>query len=298
MIKTGRSIVALGVFLTMVIVVPLLAWAGNDDKDRAPGTTFRDCQECPEMVVVPAGQFIMGSQDGDDDEKPPHQVTLSRPFAVGRSEVTVGQWAAFVNASGHTVDNSCYHWSASKWVSREGRTWRRPGFDQSEHDPVVCVSWEDASAFVKWLNRKVSGNSNGSGPYRLLTEAEWEYASRAGGTGEWSCGSDKNCLNEVAWYNANSGSKTHPAASKAANAFGLHDMHGNVWEWVEDCFVGSHAGAPVDGAARKCDGSPLRVVRGGSWDGNFFDLRSSSRIGIVAEDRFFSTGFRIARSIP
>ncbi|MFN3077870.1 MAG: formylglycine-generating enzyme family protein, partial [Alphaproteobacteria bacterium] len=165
MVGIWHLVMAGAVVLGVVVGNPPSARAGSDGTGPAPGATFRDCPDCPDMVVVPAGRFIMGSMDGDDDEKPPHQVTLARPVAIGRTEVTVGQWAAFVKATSHPVENSCYFWSVSQWVAGEGRTWLKPGFDQSEQDPVVCVSWDDAHAFVTWLNTKVSqGGGRGGGP--------------------------------------------------------------------------------------------------------------------------------------
>ena len=154
------------------------------------------------MVVVPAGWFAMGSNDGYDDETPVHEVILRRPFAVGKYEVTFSEWDTCVSEGG------CRY-------RPEDERWGRG-------DLPVNMMWDDAQGYILWLNGKTGRR------YRLLTEAEWEYAARAGMTTKWSCGDDENCLNGVAWYNANSGERTQPVGGKAPNAFGLYDMQGNV----------------------------------------------------------------------
>ena len=171
-----------------------------------PGDTFRDCADCPEMVVVPAGSFRMGDLNGGgaDDEKPVHTVTIGEAFAVGKYEVTFAEWDACVAAGG------C-----------NGRRSVDAGWGRSRR-PVINVSWDDAKRYVSWLSSRTGRR------YRLLSEAEWEYAARAGTTTKWSCGSSEGCLNAVAWYSANSGNRTFPVGAKVANAFGLYDMHGNV----------------------------------------------------------------------
>ncbi|MBM3540084.1 MAG: formylglycine-generating enzyme family protein, partial [Alphaproteobacteria bacterium] len=205
-----------------------------------PGSSFRDCAECPEMVVVPAGSFTMGSPAGeagrDADEGPQRVVTIARAFAVGKFEVTFDQWDAC------TAGGGCDRY-------RPGDV----GWGRGSR-PVINVSWTDAKAYVEWLGRK-AGKS-----YRLLSEAEWEYAARAGTTTAWSCGSSESCLAAAGWHYGNSGGRTQAVGTKSANAFGLHDMHGNVWEWVEDCWHDSYAGAPSDGSAWTTGGDCGRRV--------------------------------------
>ena len=157
-----------------------------------PGDVFRECDVCPEMVVIPAGRFTMGSPAGEegryDDEGPQHTVAISRPFAVGRFEVTRSEFAAFVTAARHSMTGGCWVYDG-EWNKEASRNWASPGFSQTDRDPVVCVNWADAQAYIDWLNsraaRQVAGAGGfgaGGGPYRLLTEAEWEYAARGGTT--------------------------------------------------------------------------------------------------------------------
>ena len=241
------------------------------------GDTFHDCATCPEMMVVPSGSFIMGSptdeRNRDDDEGPQHQVSI-QSFAVGKNEVTVGQFEKFVNKTKHP-DNK----------------WRNPGFNQSTNHPVVNVSWEDAKAYTEWLSTKTGQN------YRLLSEAEWEYVARAGTTTVYHFG-ETISPRQANYYHANRG--TVEVGSYPANAFGLYDVHGNVWEWVEDCWHDDHNDAPSDGSAwtSDCDRDPqYRVLRGGSWYSVPGNLRSANRVKIDARFRKFTYGFRIARTL-
>ena len=260
------------------------------------------CESCPEMVVLPGGAFSMGSPTTEPDrfaiEGPIQRVNI-RPFAVAKYEVTVGEYREFVAQTNYQVEGDC-------WPFGESRAWGNPGFPQTERDPVVCVSLEDAQAYLDWLNSKVEGS-----PYRLLSEAEWEYAARAGTSTAYSWGNeaDKGCrfanaadltakrtFNDWTTSNCEDGFVfTAPVGSYAANAFGLHDMHGNVLEWVEDCYRDNLAGqtaAPWPGPA-----TCLRVLRGGSW----FDvpqlLRSAFRGWNTPAGRFDRGGFRVARTL-
>ena len=227
------------------------------------------------MVVVPAGSFRMGDLNGGgaDDEKPVHTVTIGEAFAVGKYEVTFAEWDACVAAGG------C-----------NGRRSVDAGWGRSRR-PVINVSWDDAKRYVSWLSSRTGRR------YRLLSEAEWEYAARAGTTTKWSCGSSEGCLNAVAWYSANSGNRTFPVGAKVANAFGLYDMHGNVWEWVEDCWTDSYAGAPSGGWAWTSGDCSGHVLRGGSWLIEPGKVRSANRNRIITGDRGYSIGFRIARTL-
>ena len=197
--------------------------------NRQSGTLFKDCPDCPEMVVIPAGSFEMGGTDSD--EQPVHRVTL-RSFAMGKTEVTQGQWRA-VMGSNPSYFSNC-----------------------GDNCPVEQVSWEDAKQFVGRLTTKTGKT------YRLPSEAEWEYACRAGGRQEF-CGSNR--VDDVGWHDGNSGRRTNSVGGKQANAWGLHDMSGNVWEWTEDCWNGNYSNAPTDGSVWTSGTCSLRVVRGGSW---------------------------------
>ena len=248
------------------------------------GTKFRDCAECPELVVVASGSFEMGSPSGEagrgGDEGPVHRVTFERPLAVGVYEVTFGEWDACVS------DKGCgeYRPDDKGW----GRGCR----------PVINVSWDDAQAYVGWLSRKTGQK------YRLLSESEWEYVARAGTTGPFHTGSTisagrANYNGNLTYGSGRKGQyrkKTIPVGSFPANGFGLHDVHGNVWEWVEDCYSDGYVGAPVDGSAWEwnCD---RRVLRGGSWDDDPVGLRSADRFRRGTGDRLSFLGFRIARTL-
>ena len=267
----------------------------SSNKEETPkqvGDTFRDCATCPEMVVVPSGSFMMGSPRSEqgryDNEGPQHRVTISKPFAVGKYEVTRGQFAAFVDATGYGAGSSCWIWDGSQW--REGsNNWRNPGFTQSDTHSVVCISWNDAQSYVSWLSRKTGHN------YRLLSEAEWEYVARAGTTTPYHFG--RTISPSQANYGINNNG-TVMVGSYPANAFGLHDVHGNVWEWVEDCWHDDYNGAPSDGSAWtiNCD-SDRHVLRGGSWGSGPRILRSADRGWINAGGRNVNRGFRIARDL-
>ena len=249
------------------------------------GTRFRDCDDCPELVVVPAGSFEMGSPESEakryDDEGPQHRVTISQPFAVGQYEVTFAQWDACVSGGG------CgdYRPDDEGWGRR--------------NRPVINVSWKDAKAYVRWLSEK-TGKA-----YRLPSESEWEYAARAGTRTPFHTG--RTISTEQANYDGNytygSGRKgqyrerTVAVGSFGANGFGLHDVHGNVWEWVEDCWNDSYRGAPADGSARESGNCSRRVLRGGSWSYGPRDLRSALRIRFVAGLRYYDAGFRVARTL-
>jgi formylglycine-generating enzyme required for sulfatase activity len=258
----------------MVMGGELLTAEKEKEKAAQPKAEFRECRTgCPTMVVVPAGTFVMGSPQGKGDaiEHPQHEVTIAKPFAVGKTEVTFAEWDACVAAA------ACRKASDAGW-GRDDR-------------PVINVSWDDAKQYVSWLSR-LTGQD-----YRLLTEAEWEYAARAGNPGRFTFGDDVTQLAEHAWFSENSGSKTQPIAKKRANAFGLHDMHGNVWEWCEDNWHPDYRGAPNDGLVWPGGDASLRVLRGGSWGDDPGDLRSAFRNGDRPGGRVSGVGFRVARTL-
>ena len=250
--------------------------------------TFRDCPSCPEMVVIPAGTFRMGCVSGSqacgDDERPVHEVEVAS-FALSKHEVTRGQFAAFVRASGHDTPGGCAGWGSGSW---RDQSWQR------DDHPVVCVNWGDAQAYVRWL-RAETGHR-----YRLPSESEWEYAARARATTPWYWGDHAQDWSEYAnaYGDGEDGwERTAPAGSFRANGFGLHDMSGNVWERVEDCWHGDYDGAPRDGSAWTRGGDcGRRVLRGGSWDNSPWGLRSAYRVRYAAEGRASYVGFRVART--
>jgi formylglycine-generating enzyme required for sulfatase activity len=253
-----------------------------------PGDVFRDCDYCPEMVVIPAGGFDMGSNIGDEkDEKPEHRVTIGQSFAMGKIEITRGQFAAFVSASGYDTGDKCSTLAGDKWEEFSGNNWRNPGYTQDDNHPVACISWVDAQTYVRWLSRQTGKY------YQLPSESQWEYACRAGEHIEY-CGSEN--ADSVAWYEHNSGRATHPAAGKQANAFGLFDMSGNVGEWMEDSYHDRYTGAPSDGKAWFENGGK-RVIRGGSWLSSQTGARSAFRSVSSPEYSYSDTGFRVVRTL-
>jgi formylglycine-generating enzyme required for sulfatase activity len=278
---------------------------------RVPGAGFRDCPDCPEMVVIPAGKFTIGSAAPEKawaashggnlasvaDESPQHVVSL-RSFALGKYDVTRGEYAAFARETGYPAGDGCFESSMPKSSKRSDGSWQSPGFTQTERDPVVCVSWQDARAYVSWLNGKVRlASTSGDGPYRLPSESEWEYAARAGTTTRFWWGDDDAGADDHAWYKANSGGQTHPVGSKPANPFGLYDMVGDVWQWTEDCYADTYVNAPTDGTAAEAGKACLRVDRGSSWLYPKWILRSATRERNPADYRDIIMGFRVARTL-
>ncbi len=257
-----------------------------------PGEIFRDCADCPEMVVIPAGEFVMGSPEDEEgrfaDEGPQHGVRIAAQFAVGRFEVTRDQFDAFVRANGRSVASTCWTREDRKLEKRSGRSYRSPGFSQSGDHPVVCMSWENAQAYVAWLSEKTGQR------YRLLSEAEWEYVARAGTDTRYSFGD--NITKEDANFDFSKG-KTTEVGSYPSNPWKLHDMHGNVWEWVEDCWNDGYGSAPSDGSVWPSAGCDRHVLRGGSWGSGPGYLRSANRNRHTSGYRNFYLGFRVAREL-
>jgi formylglycine-generating enzyme required for sulfatase activity len=259
-------------------------------------TDGQPCPACPEMIVLPAGELTMGSPVAERgrsaEEGPQHRVTISRPFAVGKFPVTHGEFAAFVSETGYQTQGGCDVWNGSSWRNQPDRSWRSLSFmAHYDRHPVVCVNWYDAKAFVAWLSNKV-GRS-----YRLLSEAEREYAARARTVTRYSFGDDEASLPDYSWYQANSGGTTHAVGEKKPNGFGLFDMHGNAWGWCEDTWTSNYEFAPRDGSAWLSSNPASRVVRGGSWFRNADGVRSAFRIGLPVDGRYSDVGFRIARGL-
>ena len=257
--------------------------AAREAERQRVGRKFRDCAECPEMVVVPSGSFTMGSPSSEDgrfdDEGPRHRVRIAYPFAVGVYEVTFSEWEACVNAGG------CGGYRPYD------RSWGRG------NRPVINVSWKDAQSYVRWLSRKTGHN------YGLLSESEWEYVARAGTDTPFSFGStistdEANYNGDYTYGTGRKGvyrQKTVAVGSFSANSWGVYDMHGNVWEWVEDCYNDSYVGAPTDGSAWESGNCDRRVWRGGSWSILPRYLRSANRDGSTTENRYSRLGFRVLR---
>jgi formylglycine-generating enzyme required for sulfatase activity len=207
-----------------------------------------------------------------DNEGPQQKVMISRPLAIARFELTFAEW-----------DACAAHGDCAGDIPASGS--RRPRL------PVINVSWDDAQSYVAWLS-EITGKA-----YRLLSETEWEYAARAGSTTRYSFGDDEAELDQYSWYSGNSINRAHPVGQKTPNAFGVFDMHGNVWEWVEDCYHDDYEGAPVDGAAWTTGDCDARVVRGGSWDSDPQHLRAATRLRNTPANQFNYLGFRVGRAL-
>ena len=280
------------------------------------GSILKDCADCPEMVVIPPGSFTMGSSADEQAlansaglaanitsrENLQHRVSI-RSFAAGRYAISKGEFATFVRAKGYQTEaeraDGCFAWNGKEWKKDAAYNWRNVGFSQADNHPVVCVSWNDAQAYIAWLNQS-SGQT-----YRLLSEAEREYAARGGTqTAFWwgdsintaqanygGTGTSYNGSPKGEWRQA-----TVPVNSFSPNPFGLYNVHGNVWEWTQDCLNDNYNGAPTDGSAWTTGDCRYRVLRGGSWNGDPAGLRSAIRSRFTPDLRLNYIGLRLART--
>ncbi len=279
------------------------------DSPRAPGTTFRDCENCPEMVVIPAGSFVMGTPA----EAGTLVIQVPHAFALGRNEVTRGEYARFIADSGHEPRPGCRNWdpALARFNYDAQRSWQNPAtpVDPVDDHPVTCVAFADARAYVEWLARETGER------YRLPSEAEWEFAARSGTTTlrPWGDAPEDGCefantydvtadaVYRLGWPHAGCRDGFADLARVGllqANSFNLHDMIGNVQEWVQDCATNSYVGRPRDARAWEwLGGCERRIQRGGSWltppDGS----RSAYRVAASEGDRSDDTGFRIAKDL-
>lgn len=315
-LRTGAGFILLGVTSAGAVATA----PGPVERPPAtlgPGEKFRECGVCPEMIVVPPGKFAMGSPPDEagrgDDEGPQQEVRIEHAFAVGRYEVTRRQYEAFLRDTGYPVSGECVtdRRKPGQWAPDPQTNFNDPGFEQAADHPAACVSWNDAKAYIGWLNQKTAGG------YRLLTEAEWEYAARAGTSTAypWGISIDDGCAHmngfdrvilkrkgdlykgePVPFAECSDGYlNTAPVGSFRPNAFGLHDMIGNLAEWVEDCSTQSYASSEA-GDAQTSDCSK-RMVRGGSWGTQPRQLRSAERIRYLPSDVDDSIGIRVAKSL-
>jgi formylglycine-generating enzyme required for sulfatase activity len=261
-----------------------------------------------DFVYIKSGTFVMGSPIDEprrDDDETQHTVKLAAGFYLQSTEVTVGQWRAFANATGYMTEaeteGGTYVWTGKKWGKDTAVYWDNPGLLQNDDHPVTCVSWNDAQKFAEWITLK-EGKS-----YRLPTEAEWEYGCRAGRTAafangamtEFKCGRDPK-LDKIGWYCGNAEGNTHPVARKRPNTWGLYDMHGNVWEWCQDrctwkgkVVTDTYHDGITDPLSQK---GSRRVGRGGSWNDYAGGCRSANRFGSVPGYRCRFMGFRLVRT--
>ncbi|MSO99199.1 MAG: formylglycine-generating enzyme family protein [Rhodospirillaceae bacterium] len=281
----------------------------------AIGAAIQDCPTCPKLVVVPAGRFVMGSPNDepqrDADEGPAHEVVIAQPFAMGLTEVTRGEYAAFVRATGRASAPGCMVWTGAKLELVAGKSWQDTNITQTDEHPVVCVSWRDAAAYAAWLAKTTGKN------YRLPSEAEWEYAARGGTQGAYffpggeaeACTyanvADASAKKAVPQWRTLAcddgvGLGTAKVGSYKPNGYGLHDMIGNVWEWMADCYHERFDGAPTDGSSWGLAGEcGVALDRGGGFSnlipGN---LRPANRSRAPSPDNpAYSLGFRVARDL-
>jgi formylglycine-generating enzyme required for sulfatase activity len=287
--------------LAFVVMLAALGMTGTTHgEDREIFEKFRDCPRCPEMIVIPEGEFGMGSPEDrwhQSDETPFHGVTIAAAIAVAIYEVTREEFAEFVADTSYDAKGECR--STAEGTPSAKLNWESPGFAQDARDPVVCVSWQDAKAYAEWLGARTDK------PYRLLSEAEWEYAARSDTRqyfyyGETISTDQANFDGSEDTQYGPSGtfrSRTLPVGSFLPNVYGLYDMHGNVAELTEDCLYYNYIGAPDNGSPRLTGECALRMARGGGWSSPAERVRSASRGYQAQEYRSDAVGLRVARSL-
>jgi formylglycine-generating enzyme required for sulfatase activity len=284
--------------------------AASARADDRPDREFRECPDCPEMVAIPAGNFTMGSPATEagrfDAEGPQHAVSV-RAFAIGKYDVTTAEFLSFLRQTGYQPA-PCDPVLGLTWKSPGRGLAYPPGNTSPPLEPAACLSWNDTQAYIAWLNGKAreagAARASREGPYRLPSEAEWEYAARAGTTtARWwgeAIGSGRANCNGCgsAW----DGKQIAPAGNSGPNPFGLYDILGNVWQWVADCWNDSYVGAPADGRPWLSGDCRKRVMRGGSWSNVPVFVRSATRSRGDAGGKDFDyssyAGFRVARTLP
>ncbi|MEO6676633.1 MAG: formylglycine-generating enzyme family protein [Pseudomonas sp.] len=285
-----KTLPALAFAAVLGCLLPGLAHAAAP---TAPGKVFKDCKDCPEMVVLPTGTFTMGTPEDEvgrePDEGPLHPVTFAKPLAISRFQVLTGEWDAYLRDTGYVMPDG---------DTRPGRECKAgvPRYERTAKHPAVCMDFNEANAYVAWLSKK-SGKA-----YRLVSESLREYASRAGSTGpfpfpfdegkEYSIAKHANTYGAADGYNF-----TAPAGSFPANAFGVYDMHGNVYEWTADCYNENYVGAPSDGSAWLSGDCKVRRIRGNDWGEAPVFSRSGNRNATYPDTRGDWLGFRVARDL-
>jgi formylglycine-generating enzyme required for sulfatase activity len=306
--KHWMMLVALGLFAS---AGPALAASVS----LQPGAVFRDCPDCPEMVVVPPGSFAMGRDGGVSEERyegPVRDVNVAYSFAAGRYEVTNAEYRRFVDATGYDAQEGCNYYQEGTWVKDMALSWLDPGYGRpiKPDEPAVCLAWYHVKAYVDWLAEETGQ------PYRLLSEAEWEYLANAPPAGPLATAQRGDELCPYANILDQSGARVvepfgiyqpvacddgherqAPVGSFPPNAYGLYDVVGNIWEWTEDCYAMPIPAEPVDGSPQLTEGCDRRAVKGGSWGSALTWQRPSfrGRDPLSRVSQVF--GFRIARDL-
>jgi formylglycine-generating enzyme required for sulfatase activity len=294
-----RSVFTLAILLSVAFA---FAARAQEHKDRE----FQECRDCPIMVGIPAGDFLMGSPAEEagrfDTEGPLHRVTI-KAFALGKYDVTSEQFLAFLRDTGYQPA-PCNPILKMMWRSPgDGRAYP-PDEVEPRRWPAVCLDWKDANAYIAWLNAQLHKRPGDKGPYRLPTEAEWEYAARAGTTGArwWGDAVGSNNANCNGCGSKWDDSELSDVDALKANPFGLYGILGNAWQWTEDCWHPNYIHAPANGSAWMEPGCTKHVLRGGSWDNLPIFVRAASRSGGAANggeyDYSSLASFRIARDLP
>lgn len=318
-----RKISLLIVASTVYFVVP----DGGSAKADETGKVFRDCNDCPEMAVMPTGSFIMGTSLEEEERHglpvhnrgtamPQHKVTFSQPFAMGRYPITVAQFRQFVSESKYEPSDACFtnilNGGISIYEKMRGYSWRAPGYPQNDSHPVVCISSEDAEAYAEWLSSKTGF------AYAVPNEAQYEYATRAGTQTSFFWGDDRDARaceysNQPDFDQGRANAHapmgydyrfqcsdgyafTSPVGHYKPNPWGLYDMQGNIWEWTSDCWNANYDGAPVDGSTWTTGDCDARSSRGGSWGNAAFSAMAGQRTARAAGYVGHSWGFRVVRN--
>lgn len=254
-------------------------WKSRSRTAHRPGAVFRDAQDCPEVVVIPPGKYLMGSPEDDPgrytSESPMHEVTIGYSFAVARSPVTRGEWRRYLAQSGRTGSTGAWDWNAAayRWERKPEYSFSNPGYSQEDSHPVVCVTWTEANRYAVWMSGKTGHR------YRLLSESEFEYIQRAGSQTSYFWGDKAEDMHPYTRKRSADGelTGTWPVGTFKANAFGLHDTVGHVGCWTQDAWRVSYNGAPADGSAWGMENADVYAVRGGSWQNGPAGLRCAGR---------------------
>lgn len=276
----------------------------------ASAEAWRDCADCPELVTLQPGSFSRGAAEddltADENEFPRHEVRIEKPFAIATHLVARRDYEIFVTTTGYTPASGCHTLTTEGWRVDEGANWQNPGFPQTPSEPAICLSWHDAARYAAWMAARTGK------PYRLPSEAEWEYAARGGTTGTNFWGEDDRLACDYANVNdltaKNKVAKTaepctdgylftSPVGHFRPNPFGLHDAVGNVWVWLADCWQGDYTTSPRNGDAAGGEPCATRILRGGSWTDTPGPFRLGARENRPPDARLAIAGFRLARDI-